>query len=253
MKKDEYVKIKQSIFGFKQDVMIKLNLDANDIVILRWFVDFKETGSMEKKIADNKIYYWVNYQTVLDTFPYLFTNNTTALGQKKAVQRLFNDRLSCVLEKKIFYSCGEKKGVYTYFTVKEQVFKELISDKVLAKINVPKETPPKKTPPKVPAEELEEIWKLYRNKKGKADAFKKIPIRLKELGKEQLIRCIERYDNYCKKSDYKFMVYGSTFFNGTYLDYTDENYVSDSQKTKDDREEKIRRINEMFKEKENVK
>lgn len=117
----------------------------------------------------------------------------------------------------------------------------------------PKKAPPKKTPPKVPAEELEEIWKLYRNKKGKADAFKKIPIRLKELGKEQLIRCIERYDNYCKKSDYKFMVYGSTFFNGTYLDYTDENYVSDSQKTKDDREEKIRRIMKLSEEKENAK
>lgn len=117
----------------------------------------------------------------------------------------------------------------------------------------PKKTPPKKTPPKVPAEELEEIWKLYRNKKGKADAFKKIPIRLKELGKEQLIRCIERYDNYCKKSDYKFMVYGSTFFNGTYLDYTDENYISDSQKAKNDREEKIRRIMKLSEEKENAK
>ena len=70
----------------------------------------------------------------------------------------------------------------------------------------------------------ERIWSLYPVKKGKAVAIKKIPKIIKEIGEEQLIRCIERYKSEFKNNDYTFMKHGNTFFNGAYIDYIDENY-----------------------------
>ena len=73
-------------------------------------------------------------------------------------------------------------------------------------------------------EVTERIWSLYPVKKGKAVAIKKIPKIIKEIGEEQLIRCIERYKSEFKNNDYTFMKHGNTFFNGAYIDYIDENY-----------------------------
>ena len=70
-----------------------------------------------------------------------------------------------------------------------------------------------------------EIWKAYPVKKGKAIAFKKLPMLLNKYSKEELIKCIERYKAEFKNNDYSYMVHGSTFFNGKYEDYLDENYM----------------------------
>ena len=70
-------------------------------------------------------------------------------------------------------------------------------------------------------------WEVYPRKKGKGqvkDATKK---RLaKEVGLEQMLRCIERYKAYVNGKDEEFVMYGSTFFNSGYVDYLDENYDS---------------------------
>ncbi|XZM77686.1 helix-turn-helix domain-containing protein [Clostridium perfringens] len=75
-------------------------------------------------------------------------------------------------------------------------------------------------------QDIEEIWSLYPLKKGKANAIKKIPKLLKEYGKEQIVRCIERYIEEIKKENKskEFILHGSTFFNGRYIDYLDCNY-----------------------------
>lgn len=69
-------------------------------------------------------------------------------------------------------------------------------------------------------QDIEEIWSLYPLKKGKANAIKKIPKLLKEYGKEQIVRCIERYIEEIKKENKskEFILHGSTFFNGRYID-----------------------------------
>lgn len=78
-------------------------------------------------------------------------------------------------------------------------------------------------------QDIEEIWSLYPLKKGKANAIKKIPKLLKEYGKEQIVRCIERYIEEIKKDNKskEFILHGSTFFNGRYMDYLDCNYQED--------------------------
>ncbi|MDV3426699.1 MAG: hypothetical protein LIR50_05850 [Bacillota bacterium] len=70
--------------------------------------------------------------------------------------------------------------------------------------------------------DIEEIWKLYPNKKGKADSIKKIPKILKKYSKEQLIKCIENYKKDIQGKDKQYILNGSTFFNGRYMDYLED-------------------------------
>lgn len=82
-------------------------------------------------------------------------------------------------------------------------------------------------------QQIEDIWKLYPLKKGKSNAIKKIPKLLKKYGLEQIQRCIERYTQYVKhrqQTDFRDLKFqnGSTFFNGTYEDYLDENWKEGS-------------------------
>lgn len=67
-----------SICGFQQEEALKLcrvtdghevRVDATDLLILRWFVDF--FPNMKKQVIDGTVYAWVNYQTLADEFPLL--------------------------------------------------------------------------------------------------------------------------------------------------------------------------------------
>lgn len=74
---------------------------------------------------------------------------------------------------------------------------------------------------------INEIWKEYPNKKGKADAIKKIPKILKTISKEELIKSIERYKKDVeiqRNNGFATLNYanGSTFFNGRYMDYLED-------------------------------
>ncbi len=87
-------------------------------------------------------------------------------------------------------------------------------------------------PPEEDADSLfEELWKMYPNKKGKGSVSKTKKKELLKVGREQMIRCIERYihDHDELKRSGKFCPEwknGSTFFNSGYVDYLDENYES---------------------------
>lgn len=73
-----------------------------------------------------------------------------------------------------------------------------------------------------------EIRKLYPGNKNKSVADKKLPKLIEKYGKEQLIRCIERYNQYVQNTradGFASLQYKneSTFWNGGYIDYLDEN------------------------------
>lgn len=77
---------------------------------------------------------------------------------------------------------------------------------------------------------IEELWKLYPRKKGKADSLKSIDKILKTVSKDELIRSIERYSKEVKGKEEQFILIGSTFFNGRYVDYLDCNYQEENKK-----------------------
>ena len=63
--------MKYSIHGFSQPRAVELGLSNDDLLVLRWFVDFCGTGKMQSIKEPEGIYYWVNYQSVLDDLPVL--------------------------------------------------------------------------------------------------------------------------------------------------------------------------------------
>jgi hypothetical protein len=61
--------MKFTILGFSQEMAIKYNLDLIDLLILRWFIDFKDSGRMDFKIIENDKYYWVKYSKAIEDIP----------------------------------------------------------------------------------------------------------------------------------------------------------------------------------------
>lgn len=80
---------------------------------------------------------------------------------------------------------------------------------------------------------FERLWKLYPNKKGKGKVSDTQKKRLLAIGESTLVKAIERYSLELQKdADWRKAQYGSTFFNGGYIDYLDDNYVPGEQPTK---------------------
>lgn len=69
--------MKFSIHGFCQPRAVELGLTNDDLLVLRWFVDFAGTKKMKTIIENDGIYYWVNYSTVLDDLPVLKISKVT--------------------------------------------------------------------------------------------------------------------------------------------------------------------------------
>lgn len=71
------------------------------------------------------------------------------------------------------------------------------------------------------------LWKLYPRKEGKAQALKKIPALIKKHGFEQVKACVIRYAEKVRAENTPttYIKQGSTFFNGGYMDYMDDNYT----------------------------
>ena len=139
---------------------------------------------------------------------------------------LYYDEVNKNLEKDLIKRINSK---YPKDIIKEEF--EKLKDKDISKLDLLKELDKnlKSKSKDNSNQDIEEIWSLYPLKKGKANAIKKIPKLLKEHGKEQIIRCIERYIEEIKKENKskEFILHGSTFFNGRYMDYLDCNYQED--------------------------
>ena len=114
--------MKYAIYDFSQAELVKFNdshpnekLDVVDLMIFRWFTHFAAIPktsdgrtAMWRKVFDGEIYYWVNYQALIDEFP-LFDINT-----KKSISRRFDKYVSGGLMKKKVYK-ARNKGSLTFF------------------------------------------------------------------------------------------------------------------------------------------
>ena len=74
---------------------------------------------------------------------------------------------------------------------------------------------------------FESLWKLYIRKEGKSQVNKKAKEEIFNIGYERMKQCIEKYARLQKDSEKKYILMGSTFFNGRYKDYLDEPTVTE--------------------------
>lgn len=141
--------MKYAIMGFSQKAVMDLNsagfkIDVSDLAILRWLSDFSHTEKMVKVFEDGRMYYWVNYQSVLDDLPIL------NIGR-----RMLSNRMQKMVDAGILCSSLKKTGgTFTYYGF-GPAFEKLVSqdfdmgDNKLAEGCQKNDTPPANglTPP----------------------------------------------------------------------------------------------------------
>ena len=69
---------------------------------------------------------------------------------------------------------------------------------------------------------FESLWKLYIRKEGKSQVTKKAKEEIFKVGFERMAKSIEKYKFQVANTDKRYILMGSTFFNGRYKDYLEE-------------------------------
>lgn len=101
-------KMKFTINGFNQEKLIGYGLDAVDALILRYFIDFKDSGDMVIEIINNKPYYWVRYSYLISTIPII------NLKSKDALRRRLKKLEKC---KVLIHYHKNQGGSYSYYGI----------------------------------------------------------------------------------------------------------------------------------------
>ena len=126
--------MRYTICLFQQDELVALGLDSSDAVMLRWVVDFFATDKMAVKIHEDRIFFWVNYKTVIEELPILGITN------KEIIARRFDKWEKVGLVKKLLvkgvdeYSSngrkGTRSGTFTYFSFDSDILSVLLGDRL---------------------------------------------------------------------------------------------------------------------------
>lgn len=103
--------MKYTVMGFNQVKAVELNLDCDDLLILSYFSDFRDTELMVSEDVDGKRYYWLKYDALLENLPIL------RMSSKSALRR----RLKKLQDAKVLnhYCKKTKEGTYSFYGVGE--------------------------------------------------------------------------------------------------------------------------------------
>lgn len=77
--------MKYTILGFNQEKALEFGFDVEDLLIIRWFVDFYSSSKMIKMNVGDKTYAWVNYSRVIEDIPILNMNKDTLSRRMKKI------------------------------------------------------------------------------------------------------------------------------------------------------------------------
>ncbi len=99
--------MKYTLHGFSQQKACELKLGLDELAVLRWFIDFRDTDRMEHREIDGRVYYWVVYSKVLDDLPILKCNARTIANKFKKLEE------AEILLHKTF----KKGGTFSYYGV----------------------------------------------------------------------------------------------------------------------------------------
>ena len=89
--------MKYNIEGFDQSTLIEYNLNSHDAIILRYFVDFKDSGLMTTAIINNAEYTWLDYASVSENCPIIHMNykSDTERAKKRRVADSISRLIDC--------------------------------------------------------------------------------------------------------------------------------------------------------------
>jgi uncharacterized phage protein (TIGR02220 family) len=111
--------MKYTILGFSQSKALENGLDFTDLTLLRYFIDFKDTGKMSTLLKENKLYYWFKYDAFITEYPILSIKNDTVYRRmKKLVYKGFLEHIT--------HKVG---GTFSYYNVTSKIM-ILLSDSI---------------------------------------------------------------------------------------------------------------------------
>jgi hypothetical protein len=104
-----------------------MGISNDELAILRWIVDFKDSGAMKKEYdpIEQKMYYWIVYTKIIEDLPIITLGSDTLESKKKKLQRLLNGNLSKIIDKKIK---RDQCGTYLYVSINEENYANLVSN-----------------------------------------------------------------------------------------------------------------------------
>ena len=212
--------MKYTVEGFNQEKAIELGLDVDDLIILRWFVDF--SNNMKQKVIEETTYYWVTYEKLLNDLPILNV-------KKRALQY----KLDKLIRAKILIHKNIKEGGnFSYYGFGEN-YSSLIADteKVILPIDDEKQDEEEGSIKEL-ADNFDKIWQIYPRKDGKNTAFNHYKAWLKgrnyagrivKLDNKQMWYATKKYADLVKenKTEKQYIKMGSTFFNDAIMEYVE--------------------------------
>ena len=103
--------MKYTIMGFNQQKAVEFNLDTDDLLILSYFSDFRDTELMVCEEFEGKKYYWVKYEALLSNLPIL------RISSKSSLRRRFKK----LQDAKILnhYCKKTKEGTFSFYGIGE--------------------------------------------------------------------------------------------------------------------------------------
>ena len=99
-----------SVHGFSQEKAIELGLDDRDLLILRWFINFRDNGKMATKIIKDDKYYWIDYQGIIEDLPIMKIKNADSVYRR--LKKMAKVRV-------LKHETVRAGGVFSYYTVGE--------------------------------------------------------------------------------------------------------------------------------------
>ena len=98
------------VHGFSQEKAIELGLDDRDLLILRWFINFRDNGKMATKIIKEDKYYWIDYQGIIEDIPIMNIKSADSIYR----------RLKKMAKVKVLkHETVRAGGVFSYYTIGE--------------------------------------------------------------------------------------------------------------------------------------
>ena len=94
---------------------MEFKLDVKDIIILKYFNDFKNTGKMNYEIINGEKYYWISYQNIENELPFL------GLAKRAIMARMLRMKKFGILK----HYTKKDGGTFSYYTLGER-FNELL-------------------------------------------------------------------------------------------------------------------------------
>ena len=104
-----------SFLGFSTVKIMEFNLDVKDMIILKYFNDFKNSEKMSYEIVNGEKYYWLSYKNIENELPFL------GLAKRAIMARMLKMKKLGILK----HYTKKDGGTFSYYALGER-FDELL-------------------------------------------------------------------------------------------------------------------------------